>query len=158
MANVLGNRPKKAENVATPKPELNSSTKSDPILIADANKRVSKKAKVQEKFKKAERSLTQPTNPVTRSNKRVVYFKNNLDLRRERKRDVHGTTLTIPLYVEEFRLLEALYELKGDAYDASSITDFLRGVLIEKAKNVLTKKEFDEIYNEKLNQKTLPNE
>lgn len=152
MANVLGNRPKKPEQVTTPEPD----NTPDPILVADANKRVSKKSKVQAKFNEAERSLTQPSNPITRSNKRIVYFENNLDIRRERKRDVHGTTLTIPMYVEEFRLLEALYELKGDAYDASSITDFLREVLKEKAKNVLLKKDFDEIYNEKLNQKTLP--
>lgn len=123
-------------------------------LVADSNKRKSKKEVINEKLEKANKSLTRPTNPITRSNKRVVYLENNLDELSERKRDAHGTAINVPLYVEEFRVLEALYEKEREKYNATSFVDFLRKYLASKVQIDLGKKAYDEIMKEKLNQKT----
>lgn len=137
---ALGNRPSKTDNM-------------DTELVADSNKRKSKKEEINKKLADANKSLTQPTNPITRSNKRIVYFENNLDELSERKRDAHGTAINVPLYVEEFRVLEALYEKERGKYKATSFVDFIRKYLDEKALVDLGEEEHSTIMSEKLNQK-----
>lgn len=139
MADVLGNRGSKPK-------------KQDTEDLLTTSKRISKKDQIKAKLESAVKSPTQPTNPVTRSNKEVVYYINNLDEHRERKRDAHGTAINVPLYVEEFRVLEALYEQEYKKLDATSFVDFIRKYLNNKIQQDLGSKKYKEIMNEKLNQ------
>lgn len=160
MANVLGNRTKKPEVVAvestptpvTPPPQPETSV-SDDLLVASSNKRVSKKDLVSAKLGLAKRSLTQPTNPIPRrNNKRITYYENNL-LDNERKRDAHGTTVTIPFFIEEYRAIEELFKKEGSKLGTDSITNLMRQVILAKAKSSLGAEEFNKIINEELNQR-----
>lgn len=158
MANVLGNRTKKTETVTveqTPvaSPKSVETLLNDDLLTASSSKRISKKDLVNAKLGLAKRSLTQPTNPIPRrNNKRITYYENNL-LDNERKRDAHGTTVTIPFFVEEYRAIEELFKKEGSKLGTDSITNLMRQVILAKAKSSLGTEEFNKIINEELNQR-----
>lgn len=141
MADILGNRTAKTKK-----------GEEDPVLKAETTKRKSKKDLINAKLQLAVKSPTQPTNPVTRSNKEVVYYINNLDEDLERKRDAHGTAINVPVFVEEFRVLEALYEKERKKYGATSFVDFIRKYLDVKAQKDLGQAEYKKVMDEKLNQ------
>lgn len=128
--------------------------KQDDLLQTEnvkLTKRISKKQRIKQKLELAERSPTQPEEPITRSNKRITYYVNNLD-RDERKRDDVGTAINLPFFVEEFRAIQAAYDKNKNSAQASSFTDYIRQVLKDHAKKALGASEYQDFEDEKLNQ------
>lgn len=78
-------------------------------------------------------------------------------LEEKRKRNVHGTALNVPMYVEEFRILEEAHKKyakaeadKGNDFD--SFSEYTRKVLLKAFESKLTKEEVAEISKVKTNQ------
>ncbi|ELW77052.1 MULTISPECIES: hypothetical protein [Acinetobacter] len=98
---------------------------------------------------KSSKSDIQPERQPKNGRSKSVYFENNLNSR-DRKPFYVGTAINVPLFVEEFRLIEEAF--KGDdSTTATTLTDYIREVLRSKAEAVLSPEKYSEIANQKLN-------
>lgn len=144
---LRNDRPSKSEQAAQ--------QHNEEILQAETSKpvkRMTKKQRVQEKLKSAQKSPTQPDEPITRSNKRITYYINNLDVD-DRKRDDVGAAINFPFFVEEFRAIQEAYNKVKNEVEAKSFSDYLRQVLKDHAKKTLGADEYKKIIDERLNQR-----
>lgn len=84
---------------------------------------------------------------ITRNSTDIELLKNDLPSR-SRNRKANGTNLTIPLYFEELIAIEEALEKENQA---DSLNDFIRELLLNKAKRVLGDKKYKELLSNELN-------
>lgn len=70
----------------------------------------------------------------------------------KRKRNKHGTAINIPVFVEEFLAIEAVYEDALKSGQTDSFADYIREALKAHAKGKLGSKRYEEILSKKMNQ------
>lgn len=100
----------------------------------------------------------QPRSAGRESKSKKVWVKDDVDLTKEkRKRNVHGTAINVPMYVEEFRVLEAahlaamsLQVEKG--LEVQSFSEFVRDTLVKACSKQIKAEDVKKITAEKINQ------
>lgn len=101
----------------------------------------------------------QPPQPRSKGKETKKYWvHDDVDpLKEKRKRNVHGTAVNIPLYVEEFRIMDEAYQKyakaeAGKGKDFDSFSEYTRKLLLKAFESKLTKDEVTAIESVKMNQ------
>jgi len=141
MANVIRKREDKPTEVSEKKDILTPEKRAE-LLKTQAEK----EAEIKSESKVIERHST-------KNGTKKVWVEDNVDPTVEkRKRNKHGTAINIPIFVEEFLALEAVYEDALKSGQTDSFADYIREALKAHAKSKLGSKRYEEILSKKMNQ------
>lgn len=110
---------------------------------------LSPKARIQLKAKSGKKSQTQPEKQPKNGRSISIYHENVL-AEKDRKPQFIGTAINVPFLVEDFRLIDKAFNTEN-IEDCSTLTAYIRHVLLERAEQVLSPEEYAAIKNYKLN-------
>ena len=141
MANVIRKREDKPTEVYEKKDILTPEKRAEWLKT-----QAEKEAEIKSESKVIERHST-------KNGTKKVWVEDNVDPTVEkRKRNKHGTAINIPVFVEEFLALEAVYEDALKSGQTDSFADYIREALKAHAKSKLGSKRYEEILSKKMNQ------
>lgn len=144
MANVIRKRDEKPTEAAEKNDTLTPEQRAE-LLKTQAEKEAEGKAEP----KVIERHHA-------KNGAKKVWVKDDVDPTKEkRKRNKHGTAINIPVFVEEYLAIEAVFEEALRAGQTDSFADYVREVLKIHAKNKLGKDEYEKIVSQKYNQRII---
>lgn len=160
MANVIRKRDEKPTEVVEAKETLTAEQRAE-LLKTEAEKDTEVKTSSKQKLikdriraeaKKGKKSEIQPKSQPKNGKSITTYYENELS-ERDRKPQFIGTAINVPFLVEEFLLINEAFETEN-LEDCTTLTAYIREVLLERAKAKLDHETYEKIKNHKLNMVT----
>ena len=160
MANVIRKREEKPTEAAETKDTLTPEQRAE-LLKTQAEKDTEVKTSSKQKLikdriraeaKKGKKSKVQPKSQPKNGKSITTYYENELS-ERDRKPQFIGTAINVPFLVEEFLLINEAFETEN-LEDCTTLTAYIREVLLERAKAKLDHETYEKIKNHKLNMVT----
>lgn len=144
------NQQRKSEAPVSQEEFINAVGQTTAEVVAEKNK--DQTEIVKHKGKEYTLASVQPEQPkryrATAGAKK--HWVKHVDTGELRKENVNGTAINVPFFVEDYRALEAAFELDKQNY--RSFANFVRQALLQHAKDKLGDVKFDEITSEKIDQ------
>ncbi|TCB47341.1 hypothetical protein E0H80_16215 [Acinetobacter sp. ANC 4779] len=160
MANVIRKRDEKPTEVVEAKETLTAEQRAE-LLKTEAEKDTEVKTSSKQKLikdriraeaKKGKESEVKPKSQPKNGKSITTYYENVLS-ERDRKPQFIGTAINVPFLVEEFLLINEAFETEN-LEDCTTLTAYIREVLLERAKAKLDHETYEKIKNHKLNMVT----